>query len=103
MLEQLRAQALQVAHLEGDQFLIAVELLGDAAFSDADALGAERSMDLRHTAVLGKAQVADAGDDIQAKLAMRQGVMPLACGAYGLMIERTGRIGAAAHGQDQAH
>src|SRR4051812_21087944 len=61
----------------------------------------ERGRNLRHRAVLGKAQVPDQGDDVEAELAMRQGKRAFGLWAIGVLVEGAGAIMAAADNQGQ--
>jgi hypothetical protein len=57
----------------GEQLVIAVEQIGDAALGDGDAPGGEHRVDLGHAAMLAVAQGPDEGDDVQAELVLGQG------------------------------
>jgi hypothetical protein len=56
----------------GDQLVVAVEQVGYAALADRHAAPVELAVDLRHTAVLAVAQIADQRDHIQPELMLRQ-------------------------------
>ena len=78
-----------VGEREGQQLVVAVQEVGDGAEADGHAAADQLGMDLRDAAVLGVAQGADQGDDVEAELVLRQGEAPLLLGA-----ERDGVAGA---------
>jgi hypothetical protein len=63
--------AFLVGDAQGDQFLIAMHQMGHAAQGDGDASCLQGLMHFRYTAMLPEAPLANQGNDVQAKLAMR--------------------------------
>ncbi len=59
-------------------------------------------MDLGDAAVLGIAEVADQGDDVEAELMMGQGIVGFRLGTVGLVEAWAGGVGAAPDEEDQA-
>jgi len=90
-----------IGQAQGNQFLVAGQQVSDGPRGDGDVLVLQRLMNFRDRAVLAVAQTSDVGNHVEAELAMRQGPRTLFLGTVGLMVARTGRIGAAddRHGQ----
>ena len=99
---QQPAQALRVGRGEGAEFVIAVEQVADGALGEDDAAAGELLMDLGDAAVLGVAEAADQGDDVEAELVVGQGEVGFGLGAVGAVVARAGGVGAAADAQRQA-
>ncbi len=87
-----------VSKMHSKQFFVACQQISDRAQRDGDVLGTQRLMNFHDRAVLTIAEHADVRNDVQAKLAMRQGPGTRFLGTVGLMVTRTGRIGAAHDG-----
>ncbi len=101
LVAQALAQAPLVAQPERDEFLIALDQMRHRALGDREPAGQQLLMDLGHAAVLGEAQRADQGDDVQAELAVRQRPAALLLGPVGPPVQRAGRLLALAHHQRQ--
>src|SRR5262249_15047578 len=95
-------QATAVGQGDGQQFIVAVQQVGDGAFRDGQAAGHEVLVDFGDGAVLGIAEGADVGQDVQAELVLRQRVAALGLGTIGLQIARALPLVAAADVQDEA-
>jgi hypothetical protein len=65
-------QPARVGQVGGEQLVVAVEQVGDAALGNLHPAPAQGGVDLRHAAVLAVAQHPDQGDDIQPELLLRQ-------------------------------
>ena len=65
---------------QGQQLVVAVQQVADAARADRHAAADQLGVDLRDAAVLGVAEPADQGDDVEAELVLRQGEAPLLLG-----------------------
>jgi hypothetical protein len=91
-----------IGKAQGEQFLVAFQEMSDGARSDGNVLVLQCLVDLRDRAVLAVAQGADEGNDIQTELAMRQCPSTLFLGTVGMMVARTGRVGAVQDSQGQA-
>lgn len=92
-----------VCQVQRHQLLVAPQLLGHRALGDQHPPRHQVLMDLRHAAVLSIAQRPDVGDDIQAELAMRQGIAALRLRAVRFPVARTRRSLAATDRKGQAH
>ncbi len=92
-----------IGQAHGHQFLVPLQQVGDGPLGDRDAAALKLPMNLGHTAMLGIAQGADEGNDVEAELAMRQGEAPLGLRAIGLAEQRTAGVLAATHRQRQLH
>jgi hypothetical protein len=66
---------------QGEQFVIAIEEVGDGPLADGDAAAGELGVDLRDAAVLGVSESADQGDDVETELVMRQSKSAFLLGA----------------------
>lgn len=84
------------------QLLIALDQIRDGALGDLDAARLEGAMDLGHAAVVGVAQRADQGDDVEAELPMRQRHGRFLLRSIRAMIQGAGRPHAAPHGEGHA-
>ena len=98
--EVLETSLIGKAH--GEQFLVALQKIGDGARSDGNVLVLQSLVDFRDRAMLAVAECADEGKYIQTELAMRQGPGALFLRANGLMVAHTSRIGAAHNGQGKS-
>jgi hypothetical protein len=58
-------EALGIGERQGEELVVAVEQVGDAARADVDAAVDQVAVDLGDAAVLGVAQGADAGDEVE--------------------------------------
>ena len=58
---------------QGQQLVVAVQQVGDAADADRHAAADQLGVDLGDAAVLGVAEAADQGDDVEAELVLRAG------------------------------
>ena len=65
---------------QGQQLVVAVQEVADAARADRHAAAGQLGVDLRDAAVLGMAESADQGDDVEAELVLGQGEPPLLLG-----------------------
>jgi hypothetical protein len=66
-------QTCRVLEGESDQFVIAFQEIGDRPGRDSHTTLDQRLMDSRNTVVVDIALRANAGEDIKAKLVLRQG------------------------------
>ena len=78
-------EPLVVGETEGDEFLVALDKVGDRAFRERNATGEQVLVDFGHTAMLGIAEFADERNDIEAEFAMREGPGTFFLGSIGLM------------------
>jgi site-specific DNA recombinase len=69
-----------VREREGQQLVVAVQQIADAARADRHAAADQLGVDLRDTAMLGVAEPTNQGDDVEAELVLRQGETPLRLG-----------------------
>jgi site-specific DNA recombinase len=74
------AQPLGVGAGQGEQFVVAVQEIGDGSLGDDDAAASQFGVDLGDAAVLGVAESADRGDDVEAELVVGQGEATLLLG-----------------------
>ena len=74
----------------GQQLIIAVEQISDAALGNGDTPSGERRMNLRHAAMLAIPQSTDQRDDVEAELMLGQRQCALCLGSVGFM--KTGTI-----------
>ena len=88
---------------EGDQFVIALQEIGDRAGRDGQPPLDQRLMDFRHTTVGPIASGTNEGEDIKTKLMLGQGQTPFYFGPVGFPHLRTGWIEAAPNLEDAAH
>ena len=65
---------------QGQQLVVAVQEVADAARADRHAAADQLGVDLGDAAVLGVAEAADQGDDVEAELVLRQGKRALGSG-----------------------
>jgi hypothetical protein len=96
-------QPARVGQAGGEQFVIAVEQVGNAALGDLHPARAQGGVDLRHAAVLTVAQHPDQGDDVQPELLLRQRQRALRLRPIGTMKTRAALVLAAADLQPQPH
>src|SRR5262249_20933425 len=68
---------------QGQQLVAAVQQVGDGTRGQDDAARRQGLVDLRHGAVLGVAEGADVGHDVQAELVVGQGQASLGLGPAG--------------------
>ncbi len=101
LVAQALAQAPLVAQPERDEFLIALDQMRHRALGDREPAGQQLLMDLGHAAVLGEAQRADQGDDVQAELAVRQRPAALLLRPVRPAIPGTGWLATQPHHQGQ--
>ncbi len=83
---QQPAQAAGVGQGDGQQFVVALQEVGDRPLGDGQAPGDQVLVDLGDGAVLGVAEGAEVGDDVQAELVLGQGVAALGLGPVGLQV-----------------
>ena len=72
-----RLQALDVRARQGEQFVVPVQEVADAPRADRHPAADQLGMDLGDAAVLGMAQHAGQGDDVEAELMLRESKTPL--------------------------
>jgi hypothetical protein len=99
---QQRLQPLGVGAGQRPQFVIAVQQVGDRADSDDESAAGQFAVDLGDAAVLGVAEPADQGHDVEAELVIGQGEVGLGLGPVGAEEAGTSGIGAASDGEGQA-
>jgi hypothetical protein len=87
----------------GEQFVVAVEQIGDGALGDRHPALAQGGMDLGHGAVVAVAQRAHERDDVETELVLGESQSSLGLGSVGLMVARTVRDLAAPHLQAHTH
>ena len=87
---------------ERQQLVVAVQQVADAADADRHAAADQLGVDLRDAAVLGVAEPADQGDDVEAELVLRQGEAPLLLGAEAGLVAGAVGVAAAADLEAQA-
>ena len=102
LLGEQAAESAVVGQRDGEQFVVAVQEVGDGAFGDVQAAAAQGLVDLGDAAVFGVAEAADEGDDVEAELVLGQGVEALGFGAVGLAVAAAVGVVAAADVQEQA-
>lgn len=95
------SKAILVGEPQCHQLLIAVQLLGNGSLTDPDTPCHQLPVNLRHALVLREAQATYECDDVEAELAVGQGVSTFLLGAVRLVVALALRIPAAAHQQDQ--
>ena len=78
--DQGRPQPVVVGQRGRHELIVAVEQVGDAAKADGHAPADELGVDFGDAAVLGVAESADEGDDVEAELVLRQDQPPLLLG-----------------------
>ena len=96
-------QTFLIRQVERHQLFVAFQQIRHGALGDAYSALDQALMDLRDTAVLSVAQLTDHGDDIQAKLPMRQRPGSFFFRSIGHMVQRTLRGAAAPHHQGKVH
>ena len=96
------ADAGGVGQGHGQQLVVAVQEVADAADADGDAAAGELGVDLRDAAMLGVAERADHGDDVEAELVLRQGEAALLLGPQRGPIPRADSVAASPHLDGQA-
>jgi hypothetical protein len=79
---------------QGQQFVVAVQEVADAARADGHAASGQLGMDLREAAMLGVTQATDRGDDVEAELVLGQGEAALLLGPQADAV--SGAVGVAA-------
>mgnify|MGYP001025589054 CR=1 FL=1 len=87
----------------GEQFVVAVEQIGDGALGDRHPALAQGGMDLGHGAVVAVAQRAHERDDVETELVLGESQSSLGLGSVGLMVARTVLGLAAPHLQAHTH
>ena len=97
-----RPEPLVIGQAERDQFLIAVDEVGDSALRQGNAAGEQALVDFGHAAMLSIAQPADERDDIEAEFAMWERPGTFFLRAIGLMKAGAGGGDAAADVERQA-
>jgi hypothetical protein len=80
----------------GEQFVVAVQEVGDGAEAEGHAAAGEFGMDLGDAAVLGVPQGADQGDDVEPEIVFREGEVTLLLGSEWYAAARAERGSAAA-------
>ena len=88
---------------EGDQFIIALQEIGDRTGREGHPTLDQRVMDCRNTTVGPRASGTNAGEDSEAKLMLGQGQTPFCCGPGGFPPLRTRRMEAAPPLEEAAH
>ena len=96
-----RLQPLGIGRGQCPQFIVAVQEVGDGALGDDDRSAGELAVDLGDTAVLGIAEPADQGHDVESELVIGQGEVGLGLGPVGPEEAGARGIGAASDGQRQ--
>ncbi len=96
LLTQQRAEALGVGGGQGAALVVAVQQVGDGALGQGEAAPGQLAVDLGGAAVFGIAGSPDDGEDVEAKLVMREGEVGLGLGAVGGVVAGAVRVGAAA-------
>ncbi len=96
------AQPLLIGQAECDQFLIALDEVGDGALGQGDATGEQVLVDFQHAAMLRITQATDQCDDIEAEFPMWERPAAFFLRAIGLMKARAGGGDAAADVEGQA-
>ena len=86
-----RLQPPGIGRGQGPQLIVAVQEVGDGALGEDDPPAAEFAVDLGDTAVLGIAEPADQGHDVESELVIGQGEVGLGLGAVGP--EEAGTLG----------
>jgi hypothetical protein len=92
-------EAVLISEAQSEEFFVALQQIGDGAGSDGDVQVLECLVDLWDRAMFTVAQRANVGNHIEAEFAMGQRPGALFFGANGVMVARTGRVGAAQDGQ----
>ena len=95
-------QALRVGRGQGAEFVVAVEQVADGALGEGHAAAGEFLVDLGDAAVLGVAEAADQGHDVEAELVVGQGEVGFGFRAVRAVVARAGGVGTAADAQRQA-
>ena len=98
---QQRTQSLGIGRGQGPQLVVAVQQVGDGALGQDEPAVRELAVDLGDAAVLGIAEPAHQGHDVEAELVIGQGEMGLSLGAVGTEEAGAGGIGAASDRQGQ--
>ena len=98
---QQRLQPLGIGRGQGPQLVVAVQEVGDGALGEDDPAAGQFVVDLGDAAVLGIAEPADQGHDVEAELVIGQGEVGLGLGAVGPEEAGAIGIGAASDGQGQ--
>ena len=96
-----RLQPPGIGRGQGPQLIVAVQQVGDGALGEDDPPAGEFAVDLGDAAVLGIAEPADQGHDVEAELVIGQGEVGLGLGAVGAEEAGALGIGAASDGQGQ--
>jgi hypothetical protein len=99
LLCQEPAQMAAVGQRGGEQFVVAVEQIGDGALGDRHPALAQGGMDLGHGAVVAVAQRAHERDDVETELVLRQHERALGLRPVGPVVADAGRVLAAADPQ----
>ena len=76
-----RLQPPGIGRGQGPQLIVAVQEVGDGALGEDDPPAGEFAVDLGDTAVLGIAEPADQGHDVESELVIGQGEVELGLGA----------------------
>jgi len=97
------SQPLGIGGGQGPQLIVAVQEVGDGALGEDDPPAGEFVVDLGDTAVLGIAELADQGHDVESELVMRQGEVRFGLGAIGQQEPRAIEVGAAADREGQSN
>src|SRR5262245_59159545 len=95
-------QPVAVGGGQGAEFVVAVEEVADRAQGDDDAAARQLVVDLGDAAMLGVAEAADQGQDIEAELGVRQGQEGLGFRSISVAVARAVGVGAAANPQGEA-
>jgi hypothetical protein len=90
-----------IAQGNGEQLVVAVQQVGHGPLGNADAAAQQGGMNLGHAAMLGVAQGACEGDDVQAELVAGEGEAALALGPVGAQVTAAASAMAAADRQVQ--
>src|SRR4051812_4685469 len=98
--------------MQTDELFVALDQIGHASLADRQLTRLQSAMDLGHAAVLAKALGAHGRNNVQANLAMGQGIATLLFGAVGPTEQRAPvrpaptdlqpQPNPAGHGQDRA-
>ncbi len=93
------AKAAAVALGKGEQLVMAIQQVGDAALGQGDVTSREIPVDLGDAAVEGITQAACQGDDVEAELVVGQADAAFGLGADGEAVAGAGVMVAAADAQ----
>ena len=96
---QQRTESLGIGRGQGPQLVVAVQQVGDGAFGQDEPAVSELAVDLGDAAVLGMAEPAHRGHDVEAELVIGQGEVGLSLRAVGSQEAGAGGIGAASDRQ----